>query len=162
LHFKLESTADYFNPKDKSEGTAKIESILEHHKKKEWIRTARNKHFLHYPNQSDVDELLNDPQLEWDVTVVHGKKSSNTLYPASDVMANYAWFKLANTNKPMEGFDEALETILVLARETLNTLEQSIGFFIEERLINLSDNEEVTMHVSESIHDVRLSYFMNS
>lgn len=154
--------ANYFRPDDKALGTAQVEAILGFYKKEKWIRVARNKHFLHYPALADVVGTLNDPELEWHVEIAHGKKSSNTFYPASDVMANYAWFRLANPNEPMKGLAEALDTIRELAQLTLSSLEQSIGYFVDKNLLELSTNAKIRIPALQSIHDVRLDYFVKT
>lgn len=154
--------ANNFRPGDKSAGTAKVKAIIDYYIQEKWIRAARNKHFLHYPTQGDVTATLNDPEIEWEPEIYHGKKSSNTFYPTSDVLANYSWFRLANPEKPMEGFDEALHTIRDLANLTMSTLEQTIGYFVDEKLAKLSDSKVMKLQVSESIHEFRLNYFMKT
>jgi hypothetical protein len=148
----------YFNPNN-SEGTERLEAIVKSFSNEEWIRKARNKHFLHYPKINDVRETIENPDIVWDIEIIHGKKSSNTFYPSSDVMANYAWYALANPENPMKGFDEALGTIKELALLTLNTLEQSLGYFTDQKLQKLSDNKKINL-LAESIYDSRLNYFL--
>lgn len=151
--------SNYYNPNDRSQGNAQVKILNDYYSKEKWIRTARNKHFLHYPTLADVSETLNDTNILWQPEIAHGKASSNTFYPTSDVMANYAWFKLANQDEPMKGFDEALGTIRELALLTINTLEQSIGYFTNEKLLALSDNREITL-VTQSINDIKINYFL--
>jgi hypothetical protein len=150
----------YFNPKN-SEGTEKLEAIVKLFSSEEWIRAARNKHFLHYPKLNDVRGTIESPDIVWDLEVIHGKNSSNTFYPTSDVMANYAWYALANPRNPMQGFSEALTTIRELALLTLNTLEQSLGYFTDSKLQDLSDHKKINLF-AESIHDSRLNYFLST
>lgn len=149
----------YFNPKVANEGSERLKTILELFASEGWIRAARNKHFLHYPKINDVKETIENPDMEWEVEIIHGKKSSNTFYPTSDVMANYAWFKLANPENPMQGFDEALTTIRKLALLTTDTLEKSLGYFTDQKLQKLSDNKKINL-LAESIYDSRLNYFL--
>lgn len=151
----------YFNPEIADEGAKRLQTITESFTSEDWIRTARNKHFLHYPKINDVRGTIENPDIVWEVEIIHGKKSSNTFYPTSDVMANYAWFELANPKNPMKGFDEALGTIKELALLTLNTLEQSLGYFTDEKLQKLSDNTKINL-LAESIYDSRLNYFLST
>lgn len=151
--------ANYYKPQDENAGIAQVRILNDYYLKEEWIRTARNKHFLHYPTLADVTETLNDVNIVWQPEIAHGKASSNTFYPTSDVMANYAWFKLANPAKPMIGFDETLRTIRELALLTIDTLEKSIGYFTNEKLLALSDNQEIKL-AAESIHEIKINYFV--
>lgn len=100
-----------FEPKDSKVGFKKVEEILNLFSSEDWIRTARNKHFLHYPKLNDVRETIDSPDIIWELEVFHGKSSSNTFYPTSDVMANYAWYALANPNNPMQGLNESLKKL---------------------------------------------------
>lgn len=95
--------SDFWRPGDQAAGSAQVEKILALFREEKWIRIARNKHFLHYPELGDVSETLQDKNIEWHVEIAHGKKSSNTFYPASDVFANYAWFARVNEKEPMAG-----------------------------------------------------------
>lgn len=149
----------YFNPENRDAGIEKLNAINELFAGEDWIRKARNKHFLHYPKINDVRDTIENPDLIWDIEIIHGKNSSNTFYPTSDVMANYAWFSLANPEEPMKGFNEALSTIKELASLTLNTLEQSLGYFTNLKLQKLSENNKINLF-AESIHDSRLNYFL--
>lgn len=153
--------ADYWRPSDKAAGSAQIEAILAMYKKEKWIRIARNKHFLHYPELGDVLTTLQDPGIHWDVEIAHGKKSSNTFYPASDVFANYAWLRRVNNKEPMKGLGEALAVLKVAADLTLQTLEQSIGYFVDQRLIKLADNDAIKIQ-APSIYDLKLDYFVRT
>lgn len=150
--------SNYYNPNDIAAGKLQIKILNDYFLEERWIRTARNKHFLHYPSLSDVQDTLNDPNIEWQLEIAHGKISSNTFYPTSDVMANYAWFKLANSENPIQGFNEALGTTRELALITISTLERSIGYFIDEKLI---DNQTIRL-VTESIHEIKLNYFLST
>ena len=151
----------YYCPSDKSTGSAQVKTISDYYLEEKWIRTARNKHFLHYPSLSDVQETLKDPNIEWLPEIAHGKISSNTFYPTSDVMANYAWLKLENPKEPMKGLNEALGTIRELALLTIKTLEQSIGYFVDDKLLKLSENHEIKLS-AESIYEIKLNYFVST
>lgn len=153
---------DYFEPADRAAGAAKVAAIQEFYRTEKWIRVARNKHFLHYPTIEDVSDTLNDPMIEWHPEVVHGEHSANTLYLTSDVMANYAWFRLANPDNPMQGFDEALNTLRELAQLTLSAIEQSLGHFIDVNLMALSDHKKISLPVSQTLNDVDLNYFVKT
>lgn len=152
--------ASSFDPEDEKVGRSRVDEILAYYRKEKWIRVARNKHFLHYPDFTDVIDTIKDPEIDWQVDIYHGKKSANTLFPTSDVMANYAWFRLANPKSPMEGFTEALDTIRELAKLTLGTLEYTLANFVDRRLLDLSDNEEIKLTVRDNLKDLRLSYFI--
>lgn len=153
--------AIYYNPQDTIAGKRQIKSIKDYYTDEKWIGRARNKHFFHYPKFGDVQETLTDPNLEWLPEIAHGKKSSNTIYPTSDVMANYAWFKLANPKEPMKGFEEALANIRELALLTIQTIEQSIGYFVNEKLLSFSENDEIKLS-AESIYEIKLNYFVST
>ncbi|MNT57246.1 hypothetical protein D3C72_1946050 [compost metagenome] len=60
----------------------------------------------------------------------------------------------------MEGFTEALDTIRELAKLTLGTLEYTLANFVDRRLLDLSDNEEIKLTVRDNLKDLRLSYFI--
>lgn len=152
----------HYDPENPTIGKDKVKEIFEYYETNEWIGLTRNKHGLHYPKLQDVVETLNDTQLVWDVNVYHGKNTSNTFYPAADVLANYAWFKLVNIDEPMEGFNQALKIIQKLSLLTLQTLEQSIGYFIDRELIPLNQNTMIRLRVTESIHEAQLNCFINT
>lgn len=152
----------YFNPEDRSCGEMQIKAIAEAFEKNSWIRTARNKHFLHYPRRNDIEEILNGGIVNWEVKVFHGKKSANTFYPTSDAMANLAWFRLVCPDDPMKGLDIALSELGNIAQLSLKALEISIGHFINEKLMQFSDNQEVSLTVSETIDSLRLPYFVKA
>ncbi len=151
---------DYFRPTDKAAGATQVATILAHYESEEWIALARNKHFLHYPTLGDARPTLNDPNIEWHVEIAHGKKSSNTFYPTSDFMANYSWLRLTNSGLPVKALKHALKVERILAALTLSTLEQSIGHFVDTTLMHLSDHEVVKIRMGQSIHDMRLNYFV--
>lgn len=151
--------SEFYRPSEPAASAARVDKILAQFETESWIRVGRNKHFMHYPSLNDVRETLNDPKIEWLLEVFHGKLSSNTFYPTSDVLANYAWFRLVNPDEPMKGLDEALSMLRSITSTTLQTLEQSIGYFIDVRLMPLSENERVRLNVP-SIHDQRLPYFV--
>lgn len=150
----------YFNPDDHQAGNAKFQEITDAFEKNSWIQTARNKHFLHYPSRSDANEILTNKDIEWEVDVYHGIRSSNTFYPTSDVMANLAWLRLVEPNDPIKGLDMALEILQNIARSTLESLEISIGHFINEKLMDLSDSRPIFLDVPETIENFRLHYFL--
>ena len=151
--------SEFYQPTEPQAGTTLVEEILMQFENEAWIRVGRNKHFMHYPKLNDVRETLSDPTIEWHLEVFHGEVSSNTFYPTSDVLANYAWFRLVNPDEPMKGLEEALDMLTSITRLTLKALEQSIGYFIDGRLMSLSKNERVRLNVP-SIHDQRLRYFL--
>lgn len=151
----------YYDPNDINAGEVQVKTLNDAYSKEKWIRFARNKHFLHYPTLGDVQETLNDPNIEWYPEIAHGKVSSNTFYPTSDVLANYAWFKLANPSDPIKGFDEALGTIRELALTTITTLERSIGYFVEDKLQRLAVNDEIKLS-AQSIYEIKLNYFVST
>ncbi len=153
---------EYFSPDNKTGGEERLAKVLAMYETEDWLKIARNKHFLHYPTLGDVRDTLNDPNIVWEVAIAHGKQSSNTFYPASSVMANYSWFRLVNPVEPMKGLEAALDATRKLSSMTLETLEQSIGFFVDTALVSLSENEEVEMLVSESIHEMKLNYFVKT
>lgn len=148
-----------YRPADHDAGMSRIEAIFQSYEDEAWIRIARNKHFLHYPTLADVRSTLDDKNVQWELEIVHGAKSSNTFYPTSDAFANYAWMKRANPEAPMRGLEDALAVLTKLASLTMETLEESIGHFVDANLMKLGDNEEVTM-LAPSISDLRLSYFI--
>ena len=152
----------YFDPQSEAVGQATVEQIREVHSIEKWISPARNKHFLHYPKFNDVGDTLLGAEIEWHVEIAHGAKSGNTFYPTSDVLANYAWFRLANPDDPMQGFDDALMASLNLARLTLDAIERSIANFVNIRLMDLGDNKKVELPVAQNINDVRLDYFLKT
>lgn len=149
----------YLRPQDEKAGTERIEKILEVFEQEKWIRIARNKHFLHYPELADVKETLDDSNIQWQFQIAHGKKSSNTFHPTSDVLANYAWFRRVNPIEPMNGLDDALGVLTSLSKLTLDTLERSIGHFIDSRLMKREKNKEVKIY-APSINDINLGYFV--
>lgn len=152
--------AKNFHPDDPKIGQAKVKELQDFYSKEEWIRVARNKHFLHYPNLEDVRETLNDPKIDWRLEIAHSKKSSNTFYPTSDVLANYAWFRLANPSHPLKGLGEALDTTRELALLTLSVLERSIINFVDSHLHPLSEHTVVKIPVKGTVHEMRLNYFV--
>lgn len=152
--------AKNFRPGDMPAGQAKVKELCDYYKKENWIQTARNAHFLHYPTLRQMRDTLNDPNIDLQVEIAHGKKSSNAFYPSSDGLANYAWFRLVNPSQPMKGFDEALKVTIKLARLTLSILEESIGNFVDSHLLPLSDHTVVKIPVKQTIHEMRLDYFV--
>ena len=153
--------AQNWRPDDPGAGDQRVQEILAAYESQAWLRVARNKHFLHYPTFGDVEETIRDPNIVWDVQIAHGAQSSNTFYPASDVLANYAWFRRVNEQEPMRGLGDALGVLTKVARLTMDTREQSIGYFVDRKLVSLSDNEVVTIR-APSIHDFRLGYFVST
>jgi len=133
-----------WRPHDIAAGKAQRKALVDEFDAEGWLRIARNKHFLHYPTLGDMEDTLRDPDIHWHVEIAHGKKSSNTFYPASDVFANYAWFRRVNGSEPMKGLREALDVLRRVAGLTLATLEQSIGYFVDRKLVSLGENELVS------------------
>lgn len=148
-----------YRPDDQGAGAERVETIFKSYADEAWLRIARNKHFLHYPTLADVRTTLGDANVQWELEIAHGAKSSNTFYPTSDAFANYAWIRRVNPDEPMKGLDEALDVLTKLAKLTMGTLEESIGHFVDANLMRLSDNEPLTMF-APSIRDLRLSYFI--
>ncbi len=155
-----EFLSTHYDPENPAVGKAKVEEIITNFEQNSWIRTARNKHFLHYPSRSDANEILTSPDIAWEVEIYHGKHSSNTFYPTSDVMANLAWFRLVEPNNPIAGLGIALERLQVIARASLDALEVSIGHFINERLVELSNNRQISIKAPETFADFKLHYFL--
>jgi len=81
------------------------------------------------------------------------------LYPTSDVLANYAWFRRVNPDSPMDGLGEALDPLTALSRLTLSTLEESTGHFVDRNLMPLNENERITLKVPSS-RGRTLDYFL--
>lgn len=154
--------SDYFHPDATNMGTDKVKEIIDCYGKDDWIRAAKNKHFLHYPTLSDVRETLSDKNIEWEPEIYHGVKSSNTFYPTSDVLANYAWFRLVSPDRPMEGLDFALLATRELSKLVLQALEQSMGNFIDINLAKIESSNEIKIEVPGSLHLMKLDYFMQA
>lgn len=152
--------SEYFDPKDKAKGEKQLVELDRLFETNAWIQTARNAHFLHYPKLGQVKETINDPEILWEPEVAHGRHRSNTFYPTSDVLANYSWFRLADTNEPMNGLAKALDTLNEISRITLDAIEQSIGYFIDAKLQKLEDSTQVTVFVPSSLSDIELNFFV--
>lgn len=151
--------ADNFHPDHADEGVRRLDELSEHFKAEGWLGTVRNKHFMHYPRLESVRETLEDTQIQWGLEIYHGTRTSNTLYPTSDVLANYAWFRRVNPNSPMDGLGEALDSLTALSRLTLSTLEESIGHFVDRNLMPLNENERIKLNVPSS-RGKTLDYFL--
>jgi len=65
-----------------------------------------------------------------------------------DVMANYAWLRLANPDNPMEGLDEALGTIRELSALTLSGFGRDDWHFTT-RTTSIIRNTEIHLLVSD-------------
>lgn len=152
--------AENFRPKDIEAGKSQVNELLGLFEAEKWVRLGRNKHFMHYPTLNDVRATLDDAQIQWDLEIYHGKRSNNTLYPTSDVMANYAWLRLANPEAPMDGLGDALDVLRSMSALSLSTLEQSIGYFVDRNLMPLSENEPIKLNVP-NYKDRGLSYFLS-
>jgi hypothetical protein len=142
-------------------GTQKVGEIEAAFNSHAWLRTARNQSFLHYPTLGQATTTLEDPKVVWDLEVLHGRNTANTMYPTADVFANMHWFKIANPQDAMGGLAGALDAAKGLAALVMQTLEQTIGNFVHQNLQDLSNHEVVRLPVRDSIHDVRINYFMN-
>ncbi|MBP0597749.1 hypothetical protein J8I26_06530 [Herbaspirillum sp. LeCh32-8] len=147
-----------YRPGDEQSGSTRVAELLEQFNTEKWIRMGRNKHFMHYPELNDVRATLEDLAIRWDLEIYHGSRSTNTLYPTSDVFANYAWFRLVNSEAPMTGLGEALDTLTTISRLELSTLEESIGYFVDGNLMPLNQNERVNLKVTNSKENT-LTYF---
>ncbi len=152
-----------YAPTDLIRGQSMLGALLERFEQEKWLGIARNKHFLHYPTQNDVAEVLQGDVVLWDeVKVAHGDKSSNTFYPASDVLANTAWFRRVNGGDIMEGLKEALAAAKDLTSQVLDVIEQSLTYFISNNLQPLSVHEVVMIPTTQSIHELKLPYFVQT
>jgi len=156
---KLFITENY-RPGKIDEGKQRVNELLDQFNAEKWIRLARNKHFMHYPSLNDVKATLEDPQIRWDLEIYHGTRSNNTFYPTSDVLANYAWFRLVNPGAPMEGLGDALDLLSAISRLTLSTLEESIGYYVDRNLMPLEQNERIKLNVPSG-KGKSLDYFLS-
>jgi len=150
-----------WRPDEAEAGTLRVQEILAAYESSAWLGVARNKHFLHYPRFSDVEDTIRDPNIVWEVQIAHGFKSRNTFYPSSDAFANYAWFRRVNEEEPMRGLEEALKVLDRVAVLAMDTLEEAIGYFVDRKLMPFSEHEEITIY-APSIHDLRLGYFVST
>ena len=137
---------------------AEIETSFNSHT---WLRTARNQSFLHYPTLGQATPTLEDSNVVWELEIIHGRKTANTMYPTADVFANLHWFKIANPGDAMGGLSDALDAAKDLALLVMQALEQTIGNFVHLNLQDLSNHKVIRLPVRDSIHDVRIDYFMN-
>jgi len=142
-------------------GAVKVADIEASFNSHVWLRTARNQSFLHYPTLGQATPTLEDPNVVWDLEIIHGRKTANTMYPTADVFANLHWFKIANPQDAMGGLAGALDAAKGLALLVMQTLEQTIGNFVHRNLQDLSSHEVIRLPVRDSIYDVRIDYFMN-
>ncbi len=142
-------------------GATVLAELLAMYTENAWLRKARNQSFLHYPTMAQLLPTLNDPNVEWDIQIYHGKKTANTFYPAADVAANLHWFRLANSTNVFDGLTEALGAAKRLAALAMSALEQSIGNFIHLHLRPLNENTTMRLPVRESIFEAKLDYFMS-
>jgi len=142
-------------------GAAKVAEIETSFDSHTWLRKARNQSFLHYPTLGQATGTLEDPNVVWDLAIIHGRKTANTMYPTADVFANMHWFKIANPHNAMDGLADALDAAKGLALLVMQALEQTIGHFVHRNLQDLSEHEVIRMPVRESIYDLRMNYFVN-
>lgn len=149
----------YYKPEEKDAGSNKVREILAAFESQEWLRSARNKHFLHYPKFGDIKDALNDANMEWHFESFHGKNSVNTFYPTADVLANYSWFRRVNVEKPTSGFEDAVDALIGLTRLTLDALEVSIAHFIDVNLVQFRDSKEITLS-GPPLRSLRLPYLV--
>lgn len=132
-------------PGASTQKVAEIEAAFNSHV---WLRTARNQSFLHYPTLGQATPTLEDPNVVWDLEILHGHKTANTLYPTADVFANMHWFKIANPKDGMGGLALALDAAKGLALLVMQTLEQTIGNFVHHNLQDLSSHQVIQLPVS--------------
>lgn len=149
----------YYMPEQKGAGSNKVNEILSAFETERWLRTVRNKHFLHYPKFGDIREALNDSNMEWHFESFHGKNSVNTFYPTSDVLANYSWFKRVNLDEPTLGFEDAIDALIQLTQLTLNGLEVAIAHFIDVHLVHFGDSKQITLS-GPRLSSLKLPYFV--
>jgi hypothetical protein len=136
-----------FDPESPARGTAAVEGIQAKFASNTWIRTGRNKHFLHYPIFNDVKTALGYIDSNWDYKVYHSELSTLTLYKTADAFANLAWFNLADSEDPFRGFNSALDALLFIAGDVLALIELALGHQLSGPLAREGDTKQVVMAV---------------
>jgi len=147
-----------FDPDSPTRGAETVKGIQAQFASNDWIRTGRNKHFLHYPIFNDVKDAFGYIDSNWDYKVYHAELSSLTLYKTSDAFANLAWFNRADSQDPFRGFNRALDALLSIAGDVLALIELAVGHQLRGPLAREGDTKEIVMAV-RSLSAQRFDFF---
>lgn len=151
---------DHFDNADRPHGQRALDELMALFDGNPWLHTARNKHFLHYPKKNDVIDTILDTNINWEPEILHGEESANTLFPTSDVLGNYSWFRLADGTNPVRGLQDALKAAKELCGASLHIIERSLALFVNARMHPLSEYTEVELYVPK-IEDINIDFFMD-
>ncbi|MNJ99103.1 hypothetical protein D3C87_168770 [compost metagenome] len=152
---------DWCDPDNPAAGAKKVTTLMELFESNHWLRSARNKHFLHYPTLNDVRNTLEDRDFEWRFDMYVANSSMNSLCPTADIMANLAWYKLVDSENAITGLDRAYDSMAKLSRDVIEVLESSLGYFIDRNVSRISEGKTVSMKARVCVNDIKLPFFMS-
>jgi hypothetical protein len=127
----------WYDVTNNGSGAALINEIEQAFEDNVWIRTGRNKHFLHYPSFNDVAEAMSTDGFQFELEIFHAEKMANTVYASADAFFNLAWFRLVDAD-PFAGFGAALDTVIGITKQLQELMHSATINFIR---LNLATEE---------------------
>jgi hypothetical protein len=149
----------WFDSSEPEHGKAALQELMDDFTKNQWLRTARHKHFLHYPKFNDARPTLEDPSFGGEIEVYLAPHTTNNLHSAADAFANLAWFKRVNNEKPFDGFKEAIEAMSALSVRIETLLSHVVHGFLVGNVAY--EKTKITVPVQTTLEAMRMPFFLD-
>lgn len=118
-----------------TDGSARLETLNAVIDTAPWLSPMRNKIGFHFPNFADWKAHV-IPDASWvDDYVYLGEQSGNTFYDAADMVAQSWMFSQYGLPDVQEAVDPLISQMIELLREMNTFLEDAIGTFIGEVIL---------------------------